>query len=148
MGSSGSGYLTVCMALMVGAGGKAVGIDHIPELVQMGRDNIRKDGKQDLVESGQLTLVEGDGRKGWAEGGPYHAIHVGAAAPTLPQDLVDQLALGGRMVIPVWEDGGDQSLDQVERGVDGKVTKKRLFGVRYVPLTDREAQWKGGKDEF
>jgi len=145
---SGSGYLTVCMALMVGGGGRAVGIDHIPELVEMGRDNIKKDGKDGLVESGQLSLVVGDGRKGWAEGGPYHAIHVGAAAATLPQELVDQLAPGGRMVIPVGEDGGDQSLDQVERGMDGKVTKTRLFGVRYVPLTDRERQWRGGKDEF
>jgi len=145
---SGSGYLTVCMALMVGRGGRAVGIDHIPELVEMGRENIRKDGKQGLIESGQLSLVVGDGRKGWAEGGPYHAIHVGAAAPTLPQELVDQLAPGGRMVIPVGEEGGDQSLDQVERGLDGRVTKTRLFGVRYVPLTDKERQWKGGREEF
>jgi len=137
---SGSGYLTVCMALMVGKTGKAVGIDHIPELVEMGRDNIKKDGKQDLVDSGQIELVVGDGRKGWKAGGPYHAIHVGAAAPTLPQELVDQLAPGGRMVIPVGDEGGDQSLDQVERSLDGKVTKTRLFGVRYVPLTDKDKQ--------
>ena len=44
------------------------------------------------------------------------------------------------MIIPVGEDGGDQSLDQVERGLDGKVTKTRLFGVRYVPLTDKDKQ--------
>merc|ERR1711931_601997 len=128
------------MGIMVGEGGKAVGIDHIQELVDMSRSNLRKDAKDPMLESGQLTLVVGDGRKGWAEGGPYHAIHVGAAAPTLPQELVDQLAPGGRMVIPVGEDGGDQSLDQVERGMDGEVTKTRLFGVRYVPLTDRERQ--------
>jgi len=137
---SGSGYLTVCMALMVGGTGRAVGIDHIQELVDMSKDNIKKDGKVGLMESDQLTLVVGDGRKGWSEGGPYNAIHVGAAAATLPQELVDQLAPGGRMVIPVGEEGGDQSLDQVEKGMDGKVTKTRLFGVRYVPLTDKEKQ--------
>jgi len=137
---SGSGYLTVCMALMVGSTGRAVGIDHIQELVDMSKDNIKKDGKVGLMESDQLTLVVGDGRKGWSEGGPYNAIHVGAAAATLPQELVDQLAPGGRMVIPVGEEGGDQSLDQVEKGMDGKVTKTRLFGVRYVPLTDKEKQ--------
>merc|ERR1712013_980388 len=54
------------MALMVGSGGRAVGIDHIPELVEMGRGNLKKDGKDGLVESGQLSLVVGDGRKGWA----------------------------------------------------------------------------------
>ena len=137
---SGSGYLTSCMALMVGDQGKAVGIDHIPELVDMSRNNITKDGKDGLLGSGQIELVVGDGRKGWPQSGPYTAIHVGAAAPTLPQDLVDQLAPGGRMVIPVGPDGGDQSLDQVDKDMQGQVTRSRLFGVRYVPLTDKNKQ--------
>lgn len=145
---SGSGFLTACMALMVGATGRAVGIDHIPELVDLARQNLERDGKGALLQSGQLELVLGDGREGWPAAGPYHAIHVGAAAAELPQQLVDQLAPGGRMVIPVGEDGGDQSLDQVERGLDGRVTKQRLFGVRYVPLTDREKQWTGGRQDL
>lgn len=137
---SGSGYLTACMSLMVGEEGRVVGIDHIEPLVSASVENIKKDGKGDLLESGQLKLVVGDGRLGWAEDGPYDAIHVGAAAPTLPEALVEQLAPGGRMVIPVGPQGGDQSLDQVEKDMQGRVSKKRLFGVIYVPLTDKEKQ--------
>ena len=44
------------------------------------------------------------------------------------------------MVIPVGPDGGDQSLDQIDKGMDGKVTRSTLFGVRYVPLTDKNHQ--------
>merc|ERR1719435_653317 len=112
---------------MVGQSGKVVGIDHIEPLVAASVDNIKKDGKEELLESGQLKLVVGDGRQGWAEDGPYNAIHVGAAAPTLPEALVEQLAPGGRMVIPVGPQGGDQSLAQVEKDMQGRVSRKRLF---------------------
>jgi protein-L-isoaspartate(D-aspartate) O-methyltransferase len=68
----------------------AVGIDHIPELVEMSVHNIEKD-QPELLQSGQLRLLLGDGRQGYPDLGPYDAIHVGAAAPVLPQPLVDQL---------------------------------------------------------
>lgn len=68
----------------------AVGIDHINELVEVSKENIQTSNPE-LLESGRVQLLVGDGRKGYAELGPYDAIHVGAAAPTLPQDLVDQL---------------------------------------------------------
>lgn len=68
----------------------AVGIDHIPELVEISKQNVLKDNP-DLLNSGQVVLVSGDGRQGYPEQAPYDAIHVGAAAPTLPQPLIDQL---------------------------------------------------------
>lgn len=68
----------------------AVGIDHIPELVEMSRKNIEND-QPELLRSGRIQLKVGDGRLGHPELGPYNAIHVGAAAPELPQPLIDQL---------------------------------------------------------
>jgi len=137
---SGSGYLTACMAAMVGPAGRVTGIDHVPDLVQVSRENLARDGKAAMVEEGRLQLVAGDGRAGWAEGAPYSAIHVGAAAASLPAALVEQLASPGRMVIPVGPEGGDQSLDLVEKSTEGEVTRRRLMGVIYVPLCSKEHQ--------
>ncbi|CAH1404387.1 unnamed protein product [Nezara viridula] len=82
---SGSGYLTACMALMVGPSGLAVGIDHIKELVDSSRSNIKADHPE-LIESNRLKLIVGDGRLGSPEDAPFDAIHVGAASPDLPKD--------------------------------------------------------------
>ena len=64
---------------------------------------------------------------GSPEDGPFDAIHVGAAAPTLPEALVEQLASPGRMFIPVGTDS--QSVLQVDKDEKGNVTKTKLFGV-------------------
>ena len=72
----------------VGENGVAVGIDHIEELVTDSVNNIKKDpGLATLLDSGRLKMVVGDGRKGHLPEAPYDAIHVGAAAPQIPQDV-------------------------------------------------------------
>uniref|UniRef100_A0A914ZLV3 Protein-L-isoaspartate(D-aspartate) O-methyltransferase n=1 Tax=Parascaris univalens TaxID=6257 RepID=A0A914ZLV3_PARUN len=136
---SGSGYLTVCMAQMVGETGKVVGIDHIKELIDLSKRNIEKNHAQ-LLTSGRVVMVEGDGRLGYAPCAPYKAIHVGAAAPTLPPKLVEQLAPGGRMLIPVGAAHSDQRFLQVDKDEHGEVSVRDLMGVIYVPLTSKENQ--------
>jgi protein-L-isoaspartate(D-aspartate) O-methyltransferase len=76
----------------------------------------------------------GDGYQGWPERAPYDAIVVTAAAPRVPPALVAQLKPGGRMVIPVGPDGGNQDLLLVTKGADGGVREKRVLPVRFVPL--------------
>jgi protein-L-isoaspartate(D-aspartate) O-methyltransferase len=76
----------------------------------------------------------GDGYQGWPEAAPFHAIIVTCAPNAVPKPLVDQLAEGGRMVIPVGEFGDLQQL-VVLRKEDGKLVTKRTLPVRFVPMT-------------
>ncbi|KAL5717998.1 protein-L-isoaspartate(D-aspartate) O-methyltransferase [Ranunculus cassubicifolius] len=138
---SGTGYLTACFALMVGQQGRAVGVEHIPELVTTSIKNIQNSAAAPLLADGSLSIHVTDGREGWAEFAPYDAIHVGAAAPEIPQPLIEQLKPGGRLVIPV----GDvfQELQVIDKNMDGSITVRTETSVRYVPLTSRDAQLRG-----
>jgi protein-L-isoaspartate(D-aspartate) O-methyltransferase len=154
---SGSGYLTHVFANLItdsssppsDADGHVIGIDHIQELVDLARHNMQKsDNGRKFLESGKVRFVVGDGRLGWKEGGPYDAIHVGAAAETLHPTLVEQLRAPGRMFIPVESESPTGALGLsdgqhiwiVDKRADGSVRKEKIFAVRYVPLTDAPAR--------
>lgn len=87
----GSGYLTACMGQLCG---NCYGIDHINQLVELARSNISSYNR-DFLDSGKVTLQQTDGFNGLPEEAPFDAIHVGAAAPSIPVALVDQLKCGG-----------------------------------------------------
>ena len=130
---SGSGYLTACFARMVAPTGHVVGLEYVPDLVRKGQENIAQDAK-DLIEAGVLQIQQGDGWLGLPDQAPFHVIHVGAAAVETPMALLKQLHPdGGRLVVPVGPQDGEQYLMMYIRQGDDIVSRE-LMGVRYVPL--------------
>ncbi|KPK16008.1 MAG: protein-L-isoaspartate O-methyltransferase [Myxococcales bacterium SG8_38] len=81
-----------------------------------------------------VHVLCGDGTLGWPEHAPFDAILVSAGGPSVPQALVEQLAPGGRMVIPVGAEVRDQRLLRVTKQPDGEARTEDLGGVRFVPL--------------
>jgi protein-L-isoaspartate(D-aspartate) O-methyltransferase len=90
-----------------------------------------------LAEIGYTNVVTriGDGYRGWPEHAPFDSIIVTAAARAVPPALVEQLKPGGKLVIPIGEAGGAQTLYLMEKQADGKVSRKHILAVRFVPLT-------------
>ena len=82
-----------------------------------------------------VTVRHGDGYLGWPEHAPYDGIVVTAAAPHVPPALVEQLKPGARLVIPVGERGGPQTLRVIEKAPDGTTSSRDLLSVAFVPLT-------------
>lgn len=121
--------------------GKVIGVEHIEELRDLGYNNLNK-SHSDELESGSIIMVTGDGRKGYKDEAPYDVIHVGAAAPTVPQDLIDQLAVGGVLMIPVGPEHGHQSIKLITKISEDEIKEKELLGVMYIPLCDKEHQMK------
>lgn len=91
----------------------------------------------DLLPSLGLSNVHvrlGDGYSGWPEQAPFDRIMVTAAPDDIPEPLIEQLAVGGRLVIPVGSQGGPQWMMVVEKSANG-VERSRTIPVQFVPLT-------------
>ena len=82
-----------------------------------------------------MKIVSADGSKGYPEKAPYDRIVVTAAAPNVPEPLVEQLKSKGIMLIPVGSVSLFQNLIKIMKGSDGKIKKENLGGVAFVPLT-------------
>jgi protein-L-isoaspartate(D-aspartate) O-methyltransferase len=81
-----------------------------------------------------VTVRHGDGYAGWPEEAPFDAVVVTAGADSIPPALIEQLAPGGRLVMPVGDPNVDQQLVLLEKDASGRVASKRLLPVRFVPL--------------
>ena len=87
-----------------------------------------------------VTVRHGDGYRGWQEKSPFDAILITAAAPTIPQLLVDQLKVGGRMVLPLGKTGGSQDLIVLTKQENGKLKEQYITAVVFVPMTGEVRQ--------
>ena len=120
---TGSGYQTVLLAHLAA---QVFSIERIPALLNGARDAITRAGVRNV------SLLLGDGTLGWREYSPYDAILVSAAAPSVPQPLLDQLAERGRLLIPLG--GQDVQTLAVITKREGTVHREDVLPVRFVPL--------------
>ena len=124
---TGSGYQT---ALLAELSSNVYSVERVPELAVRARQAL------DALGYRNVALLTGDGTVGWSRYAPYDAILVAAAAPDVPQALVDQLAPGGRLLIPLG-DRNTQTLTLVTRTESGDCKHEAVTGCVFVPLIGR-----------
>lgn len=132
---TGSGYHTAIVARLAGT---VYTIERLPDLLVEAEERFRRLGLANI----ETRL--GDGARGWPEQAPFQGILVTAAAPQIPEPLASQLAVGGRLVIPIG-DLAAQELVIVQR-TPGGLEERRAGGVRFVPLISQlgftEGEWR------
>ena len=132
---AGSGYAAAVISRIAD---KVIGIERQHDLVDVATERLRRLG-YDNVE-----IVEGDGTKGCRGEAPFDAILAAASGSHVPRPLVEQLAPGGRIVMPVGEPGWVQELVKVTKQEDGILRQENLGEVRFVPLIGEEG-WKDAR---
>ncbi len=125
---TGSGYQA---AVLERVAGRVYSIEIVDALARTARERLTALGYDRVV------VRAGDGYRGWPEHAPFDAILVTAAPPMVPEPLLDQLAVGGRLVIPVG--ARHQELKVIERTPDG-FAERSVIPVRFVPMTGRAQQ--------
>jgi protein-L-isoaspartate(D-aspartate) O-methyltransferase len=122
---TGTGYQAAVLAELVG---EVHTIELLPTLAEQAKARLERMGYRNV------HVRAGDGYLGWPEAGPFDAVVVTCGATEVPAPLFEQLKEGGRLVIPVGEAGGEQSLRVVTRGPGGERQERDLLPVRFVPL--------------
>ncbi|MGH6944230.1 MAG: protein-L-isoaspartate(D-aspartate) O-methyltransferase [Geminicoccaceae bacterium] len=126
---TGSGYQTAVLANLAG---EVVTIEVIEALAAEARTRLDELGYRNV------EFHRGDGALGCPGRAPFDAILVTAAARSVPPALIDQLKPGGHMVIPIGADPASQELVLLEKDPDGRIDRRSLFPVAFVPLTQAE----------
>lgn len=123
---TGSGYQAAVLAELVR---EVYTVEIVESLALQAGERLQQLGYRNV------RVRRSDGHAGWPEASPFDAIVVTAAAARVPPALVDQLRPGGRMVVPVGEQGRSQELMLVEKTADGRLTQRVILSVMFVPMT-------------
>jgi protein-L-isoaspartate(D-aspartate) O-methyltransferase len=121
---TGSGYQAAVLAEM---GVRLYSIEYIKPLLE-------KAAKLLSSYKDRITLICGDGSKGYSKYAPYDAIIVTAGAPTVPEELMKQLNIGGKLVIPVGTSVNDQEMIRIVRLSETKFKREKFGSFKFVPL--------------
>src|SRR5579863_1840277 len=132
---AGSGYQAAVLSRLAR---EVVAVESQHALSEQARERLARLGYSNV------RIEEADGSLGWPAGAPYGAILVTAGAPAVPPPLVEQLAEGGRLVIPVGEADQQELLRVVKHA--GHTTQQSLYACRFVPLLGRYGWPQGNKD--
>jgi protein-L-isoaspartate(D-aspartate) O-methyltransferase len=123
---TGSGYQAAVLGAM---GAEVYSVEIVPELAARAAEVL------DTLDYDKVHVRAGDGYLGWPSAAPFDAIVVTAAHPRIPQPLVDQLEVGGRLVMPIGESDGVQQLALLTKQADGSLSRRDVIPVRFVPVT-------------
>jgi protein-L-isoaspartate(D-aspartate) O-methyltransferase len=138
---TGSGYSACVLAQLAG---EVITIERVEELARGAEKTLSALGVTNV------TVIVGDGSGGFPERAPYEGIAVHATAPAPPASLIEQLTLGGRLVVPIATDGADmltlfrRTADEVDVSAGEGLERRSLGACRFVPLIGREGFPEGG----
>ena len=131
---AGSGYAAAVIGRIAD---RVIAIERQTELAQIAARRMEKLGYSNV------RIIEGDGTRGCPDEAPFDAILAAASGSHVPETLIGQLAPGGRLVMPIGEQGWAQQLVKVTKSGDGSIRRENLGAVRFVPLIGEEG-WKDG----
>src|SRR3989338_215922 len=124
----GSGYGSAVAKELIGKKGVVVSIEKNRKTYMFGKRNLSRTGYKDVI------TINDDGTKGYEKMAPYDKICVTASCNKIPEPLIEQLAKPGILIIPIGPQHPSQDLVMVEKDVSGKITKRKILEVIYVPL--------------
>ena len=128
---TGSGYQAAVLALLAD---RVFSLERIPSLARRARKVLDDNGFS------KVNIRLADGTVGWQDMAPFDGIIVTAGAPKVPQEYLDQLSLGGRLIIPVG-DRESQVLMRITRVGEAEYKEEKMLGCRFVPLIGNQG-WK------
>ena len=128
---TGSGYQAAVLSRIAR---EVVSIERYRTLADAARERLKTLGYNNV------TVIAGDGFNGAPDRAPFDRIIVTAATDAVPQALVDQLAVGGKMVLPLGPHKGTQSIVKLTKEANGELTRETLIAVRFVPLLPGQAR--------